>query len=138
MPPNLKKPSLEHDDLSFFRTLYHASVRNHGDGFTSNPKPDDKNRSPEPLARGDSQTGPHPKYERTINMTLPNQQSYAFLCIDDDEPAYEILCCKHVKKLLGLDKKTMHTFMTNKGVVQVCFTDIEDFLEGLQEKGLLP
>ena len=27
MPPNLKKPSLEHDDLSFFRTLYHASVK---------------------------------------------------------------------------------------------------------------
>ena len=70
-------------------------------------------------------------------MTLPNQQSYAFLCIDDDEPVYEVPCCKHVKKLLGLDKKTIHAFMTDTGVIQVCFTDIEDLLEGLQGGGFL-
>ena len=27
MSLNLKTPSTEHDDLSFFRTLYHASVK---------------------------------------------------------------------------------------------------------------
>ncbi|RZI46655.1 hypothetical protein [Candidatus Finniella inopinata] len=68
-------------------------------------------------------------------MTLPSQHPYPFLCVDDDEPAFEVLLSKNLKKLFGLDQKEMDMFMTDTGLFPMCFMGIGDVFAESEEEG---
>ena len=132
MPLNLKKTATEHDDLSFFKTLYHASVKD----IMEMDSPRIQSLMTKMEALGCWLEGIH-KLTLTLNkkenrsMTRPTHKTTS----DQEGEVVEILFSQSVKDLLGIDETATHVFIGEEGIVHVRFKDIEEFFEELKQKG---